>query len=221
MTVKLPKNCRLLGALDDKELARALAFFDARESSYEKGEFLHVAGTPFPDFGILLSGTLSVFMEDIEGARMIMAAVLPGESFGESLAYLGVREPQIYVEATEYSRVLWCSPAGLRTHGAEESALAARFTAMLADKMLASNDRVQVLSKTTLKRKLMTLFTQYVRRGGSYSFTLPFDRAGMAAYLGSDRAALSRELSVLQKEGYVHYEGNRFTVFPEKMAEFD
>ncbi len=221
MITHLPKNCRLLGGLDERELSRALVFLDAREAHYEKGEFLHRAGEPFHAFGILLSGALSVFMEDIEGARMIMAAVLPGESFGESLSYLGVREPQIYVEATESSRVLWCSPERLRTHSEEETALAARFTAMLAEKMLASNDRVQVLSKTTLRRKLMTLFTQYVRRGGSHTFVLPFDRAGMAAYLGSDRAALSRELSALQKEGYIRYSGNRFTVFPEKMTEFD
>lgn len=220
MIPKLPKNCRLLDGLDEKELSRALAFLDAHEAYYEKGAFLHRAGEPFHFFGILLSGALSVFMEDIEGARMIMAAVVPGECFGESLAYLAVREPQIYVEATEGSRVLWCSVARLRTHGAEASLLYARFTAMLAEKMLASNDRVQVLSKTTLRRKLMTLFTQYVRRGGSHTFTLPFDRAGMAAYLGSDRSALSRELSAMQKEGYIRYEGNRFTVFPEKM-EFD
>ena len=132
MEITLPQPCRLLGTLDAPALAHALTVLDAREASYEKGMFLHVAGTPLVRFGILLSGALSVFMEDIEGARMIMAAVMPGESFGESLAYLRTEAPPIYIEATEPSRVLWLSADRLRTPHPEDFALATRFTAMLA-----------------------------------------------------------------------------------------
>lgn len=37
------------------------------------------------------------------------------------------------------------------------------------------------------------------------TFTIPYDRQGLADYLNADRSALSSELSKLQKEGVLSY----------------
>ena len=81
---------------------------------------------------------------------------------------------------------------------------------MLAARTLAMNSRIQILAKTNLRDKLAAFFTEYAREYGGGSFTVPFDRAGMAAYLGADRSALSRELSRLRREGKIEYHKNTF-----------
>lgn len=208
----IPPNCRLLGNLSEQELADALAYFSAVRRFYRRGEYLYRASEPVRRFGIVLTGCVQVFMENIEGERMVMASVSEGGSFGESLAFLGVTESPIYAEAIKDSCVLWLSPDRLRAPSDQAGdALRTRFITLMAKKALASNDRIQILSKRTLRKKLLTYFSQCVRdAGGQRVFTLPFDRAGMADYLGTDRAALSRELSNMKKEGLIDYRGSHF-----------
>ena len=79
-----------------------------------------------------------------------------------------------------------------------------RFVTMLAGRTLAMNDRIQILSRPTLRGR-------YVRRAGK-CFAIPFDRADMAAYLGTDRSALSRELGRMQREGLLRFRKNRFEI---------
>lgn len=219
----IPSNCRLLGDLSGRELSEALSYFSAVQKSYRRGEFLYSAGMPVSRFGILLSGNVQIFMENIDGERMVMASVSAGESFGESLAFLGVKSSPIWAEAQKDTVVLWLSPDRLRapSEGTGE-ALRTRFMTLMAKKALASNDRIQVLSKHTLRRKLLAYFSQCVRdAGGAREFTLPFDRAGMADYLGADRAALSRELSHMKKEGLLDYRGAHFRLAPRAKVNED
>ena len=114
------------------------------------------------------------------------------------------------------SQVLWLRCDALR--GAAQSPLQfqlqARFTAMLARRTLRMNDRIQILSRGSLREKLNAFFAECARDAGGPVFDLPFDRAGMAAYLGADRSALSRELSRMAREGVVRYRKNHFELIP-------
>ena len=82
---------------------------------------------------------------------------------------------------------------------------------MLAERALSMNTRIQILSRLTIRDKLNALFTAFADRDGR-TVTLPFDRADMAAYLGADRSALSRELSRMKAEGLIDYHRNRITL---------
>ena len=83
---------------------------------------------------------------------------------------------------------------------------------MLARRTLRMNDRIQILSRGSIREKLNAFFTECARDAGSPSFDIPFDRAGMAAYLGVDRSALSRELSRMRQEGLITYQKNHFVL---------
>ena len=74
------------------------------------------------------------------------------------------------------------------------------------------NDRVQILSKTTIREKIVTFLSQYSNRFGSKTFSVPFDRETLALYLGVNRSALSRELSAMQRDGILEYYKNSFKI---------
>ena len=195
--------------MDDAQMDAELSFYDARRQDYFKGETLLNVGAPVERFAVVLSGSVQVMSDDINGHHMIMITVQPGQSFAESLCFQQERESPVYAVALSSTRVLWLSADRLR-QGHE-----ARFISMLTLKTLSMNDRVQALSKLTLRDKLTTLFSQYAQQYG-FSFDLPFDRESLASYLGANRSALSRILSSMQKEGIIAVSKNHITILKQK-----
>lgn len=213
MDKKAIKSCSLFADLSEQELTSALSLFCAVSAQYRKGEILRSEGERMKFFGLVTRGTVQVFMNDINGDSIIMATVTRGGTFGESLSFLGVREIPVCIQATEDSEVLWLSCEGF---GEEMCAsplsrkLYHRFVSMLAQRALDMNDRIQVLSKLTLREKLSTLFSQYAHKSGSRTFSLPLNREQLAAYLGVNRSALSRELCKMRDEGIIEFYKNSF-----------
>lgn len=193
-------------------LSSALMAMKADGSAYIKGEFLCRLGQPVERFGLVLTGKIQVCMDDIDGNRMIMANVTAGGTFGESLCFLHTTESPVYIVATEDAEILWLRPDDMFTAGDDKlsAELRSRFTAMIAERALSMNTRIQILSKLTIRDKLIALFSSY--SAGAESFDVPFSREDMAAYIGADRSAMSRELSKMKAEGIIEYHKENFRI---------
>lgn len=200
----------LFRGLGGEELEKALDILGAEYGSYEKGALLHRPYTEMKKFGLVLSGAVQACMDDVEGNRMIMAEVAPGVTFGEALSLLKIKDSPVYVQASAPAGVLWLSAEALFDGGGDVLTLRLQkqFAAMTAARTLAMNDRIQVLSKLKLRDKLLTYFTQLSKAQKTRTFLLPLNRDDLAAYLGTNRSALSRELSNMKNEGLIDYHGN-------------
>lgn len=209
-------SSRLFNGLDHNQMEYALDFFSSSRASYKKGELLHYAGEPLCKFGLVLAGTVEVFMDDMDGNQMLMANVVQGETFGESLCYLCTEESPVYILAAEDCTVLWLSADSVRMPagcpGELDFALMGRFISMLAERTLNMNDRIQILSKGTIRGKLLTFFSQCEHKYGSKTFIIPFGREGLADYIGSNRSAVSRELSLMKRDGIIDFYRNSFRI---------
>lgn len=207
-------RCPLFAGLNENELEETLAFFHAEKKTFKRGDTLHSPGEPVRQFGLLLSGNIHVSMDDFDGNRLLMANVMPGNTFAESLCYLG-RETQIMIQSVRDSEVLLMDTESLKhppvTPSASDIRIAQTFIRMLAERTLALNDRIQTLSKLSIRKKVITLLSQHMNEGSS-SVDLPFDREAMAVYLGVNQNALSRELSRMQKEGIIRFRNNQFEI---------
>lgn len=209
------KKCMLFSGLSKEDYAYALHFFSCVQKLYERGDFLNRVTAPLEHFGLVLSGTIQVYMDDIDGNHMIMANVGEGDTFGESLCFLH-RDAPVYICSVTDSVVLWMNTERIKhpdiNWNQRDIMLANRFTAMLAARTLAMNDRIQILSKISIRDKLITFFSQYTNRYGKQEITIPFDRNDMAIYLGVNRSALSRELSRMREEGIIDFHKNTFMI---------
>lgn len=204
----------LFADLDEAALSEALSILQAAASVYKKGEFLQQTGKRMPRFALVLSGAVQVCTDDIEGNRMIMADVSEGGTFGESLSFLKVSESPVYIVAAQQAEVLWLSTDALFKGDANPLVrkLEARFTAMLAKRTLSMNNRIQVLSKLRLRDKLITYFTEMAGTTGQNTFTISMNRDDMAAYMGTNRSALSRELSQMKADGLIDFYRSTFKI---------
>ena len=204
----------LFRELDRDRICRQLEVMKAKKARSERGDMLQAVGEPIRRFGIVLSGAVQVCVDDIEGNRMIMAEVAPGSSFGESLCFLRTGESPVYIFASEDSELLWLSTAALfsDTGDAFLAELEQRFTAALATKALTMNNRIQVLSRLSLRSKLTAYFTELAAAQGSDVIRLPMNREDTAAYIGANRSALSRELAKMKEEGLIDYRKNEIRI---------
>lgn len=190
---------------DDDRLKKALSLYRASVSEYKKNELLFVGVKRLERFGVVLSGSVQVSLNDIDGNKMIMANVGVGLSFGESICFLKIDDSGIYIEACEDSSILWLNPDGI------DDEMKRRFTAMIARRTLSMNMRIQILSKLTIRDKLLTFFSEMSDHNGKH-FKLSMSREDMALYLGTNRSALSRELSKMKSEGIIDYHGSCFEI---------
>ncbi len=211
---KVLLRCPLFKDMNEAELNIALGMLSAVKQDYPRGAILASAGDRMYRFGVVLSGTVQVSFNDIDGNAVIMASVTDGDTFGESLCWLKVEEIPVTVSAFTDASVLWLSPEILERSECSPVAegLRNRFVSMLAHKTLSMNDRIQILTKPNIRQKIITFLSQYSNRNGGKTFSVPFDRETLALYLGVNRSALSRELSAMQKDGIIEFYKNTFKI---------
>ena len=61
--------------------------------------------------------------------------------------------------------------------------------------------------------RLLSYFSECIKRTGSYEFDTPYNRQQLADFLSVNRSAMSAELSKMQREGLLRAERSDFTLF--------
>ena len=74
------------------------------------------------------------------------------------------------------------------------------------------NFRIELLSKRSIRDKLICYFSMQSEINFSKTFTLPFSLTDLADYLSVDRSAMMRELSYLKEEGFIKKHDNKITL---------
>ena len=208
------KECSLFSGMTDAELGKSLELLHAEAISYARDEFLHFPYRTMDRFGLVLSGAVHVCADDIDGNRVIMAEVAPGTTFGESLCFLRIQDSPVYAYAPKCAEVVWLSVNGLfgDAVGPFTADLQRRFVSMLAMRTLSMNDRIQIMSKVSLREKITAYFDLLSSQKKSREFRIPMNREDFATYIGTNRSALSRELSNMKRDGLIDCEGNNVRI---------
>lgn len=199
------KNSPFFTGMTEQEILSILKCVNAALVSRADGEYVLRAGESTSCTGLLLSGSVLVIQEDLWGHRNIIARLLPGDFFAEPYAatpgsVLGVSvvaDGDCAYLLLNIARLLTVCPTVCEHH----SRLIRNLVSVLARKVLLFNDKITHMSKRTTREKLLSYLSAESVRQGKLSFTIPYDRQQLADYLCVERAAMSAELSKLQREG--------------------
>ena len=71
---------------------------------------------------------------------------------------------------------------------------------------------MEVVSRSTIREKLLTYLSRQAEAAGSRTFTIPMGRVALAEYLCADRSAMTRELAHMKAEGLIDYDKRSFTL---------
>jgi len=208
------RNCQLFAGIRETDIESLLNCLSARQKSYSKNSFIYVAGDKISSMGIVLSGAVHILREDFWGKRKIVARIESGALFGEAFACAGVEKIPTSVMAVEDSEILFVDSSRIIRNCSStcvfHNELIKNLTLLLANKNIAMLQKLEHITQTTTREKLLSYLSQEAQYAGKNTFTIPFNREELADYLSVERSAMSAELSRMQEDGLLHYQKNHF-----------
>ncbi len=207
-------RCALFQGIEPQQIPGLLACLGASVRKIQKDQQILTEGEPAMWVGIQLSGSASVINQDIYGNRSLVSRVETAELFGESFACADTKSLPVSVVANEASEVMLIPCRRITTSCTNacgfHSRLIFNLLQVVAARNLEFHQKLGITSKRTTRDKLMAYLLGEAKRTGSREFTIPYDRQGLADYLGVERSAMSAELSKLAKEGVLKTHRSRF-----------
>ena len=200
-----------------EEYSRLLTCFQAVQKSFRSDDLIYDFSSPQNDaVGIVERGCAALIRIDEEGVATVMEELGPGGVFGRTLAFAGSSGDSLQVVCRtpcdvlfiDYPHILKRCEHACNRH----SVLVQNMLRLMSDKAQALSQRVDVLSRRSIREKLLCYFRQLSEQAGSNTFTLPFSLSTLADYIATDRSAMMRELKRLREEGTIRSDGRQFTL---------
>lgn len=210
------RHCSLFAGMQEKEITQMLDCLGATVSEIPKGQWIFLEGDPAEQVGVVLSGEVQVVREDYYGRRSIVTDLQPGELFAEVFACAGVRSLPVSVVAVCHSEIMLINCKRILSTCSNACEFHNRFVSNLlrvvAEKNIKLNQKIELLSQKTTRQKLMSYLLLEAKKNGDTEFSIPYDRQGLADYLGVERSAMSAEISRLRRDGIIECKKNRFQI---------
>jgi CRP-like cAMP-binding protein len=166
--------------------------------------------------GILLQGSANIIKQDYYGVRSIVGRVEPSQMFAESFACAGVPVLPVSVVANEECRAMLirCQriTVGCANACSFHSQMIYNLLKAVAVRNLEFHQKLEITANRTTREKLLAYLQMQAKAKGSNVFTIPYDRQGLADYLGVERSAMSAELGKLRRDGIIDFSKSRFTL---------
>ena len=198
-----------------EECRRIYDCFGVQERCFKPEELIYDFDTGRHTIGVLATGSAIVERMDRRGDRTILEHLEPGGVFGEMLMFQNVLGDSVCVSC-EKTCCVWFFPEEKLERRCEKNCghhnrMIENMFRLIRDKATALSERVEVLSRRSIREKLLCYFSlQQAKCGGS--FTLPFSLSALADYISTDRSAMMRELKKLRQSGWVRIEGRKVTI---------
>ncbi len=214
MDKKFLSDTVLFRGIEPEEVQSMLECLKAKKRWYRKGEMVFRAGERTASMGVVLSGVISIEIDDVWGNKSLLSRIEPGQIFGETYACLSEEQMMVNAVAAEDSEVLFLDtgrimelcPQTCPYHGA----LMRNLVTVLSQKNLGLSRRMIHLTAKSIRGRLSSYLSYESVKQGKREFMIPYNRQQLADYLNVDRSALSNELSKMQREGLLWTEKNRF-----------
>ena len=164
------------------------------------------------DIGIIISGTALIVKIDYNGNREIVSLLEKGDVFGALInsktgdenVILSNSNCQIsfinYSNIFNYLKYTWCQK------------FLENLMYLMSYKINFLTKRIEILSKKTIREKLLEYFYDLQKEQSSQIIEIPFSKLELSEYLAIDRTAMMRELKKLKDEKIIEVDNRRIKI---------
>lgn len=206
----------LFTGIDPTDMQSLLGCQGYHIGAYRKGESIALEEEHIKYVGIILSGAVDMVKEDIWGNKTLLTRMHSPELFGESFACGSDTLSIVSFIAAEKTEILFMSfRKAMHTccrSCSFHQQLIENMVRIIADKNRDLMRKIEVVSKKSLREKIMAYLSVQAQLNGSRYFEIPLGRLELADYLCADRSALTRELSKMRDDGLIDYDKNMFRI---------
>ena len=162
---------------------------------------------------LVVSGNVQIINQDYNGDRFIIEDLKEGDIFGSMISslkgndYEVISKEETNLILIDYERIF------LNDNKTEYyNQFLQNLIQIITLKIEEKNERIEILTKKTIRNKLLEYFKILNRKMGTKTLYLPISFTELADYLAVDRCAMSRELRYLKEEGFIKVSSRRITL---------
>lgn len=196
--------------IDEQNVNYMLKCFDAKTIVYKKDTTVisNLANTNI--IGIIKEGTADLVRCDYDGNRVVLEKLEDGSIFGEVFSSYSdelsiIATSKCTIITFDYDHIIKRCKKSCPYH----NEVINNMLQILAKKIVIMNNRIDILTKKTIREKLLEYLKIEEKENISKVFTLKLNYTELSGYLGVDRSALMRELKNLKNEGFIETKGKR------------
>ena len=209
-------NSPLFRGIQPQERKTMLGCIGYHIAAFRKGDIVAFEEENIRHIGIILSGSVDMVKEDLWGNKTMLVRMGKDELFGETFACGSDNLSVVTFLVSEDAKILFI-PFDRVMHSCT---MACRFHHRLIENMvsvIAAKNRdlmrkVEVVSKRTIREKLLAYLSIQAQTQNSRYLEIPLGRVELAEYLCVDRSALTRELAKMKEDGLIDYDRNCFRI---------
>lgn len=164
--------------------------------------------------GYVVSGYLQIIRIDYNGNRTIIEELGENSVFGSNLSSLKNNEFDIIAKSE--TKIIIIDYQNIMSESNNKYPYYNQFIKNLLeitmDKINEKNNRIEILTKKSIRDKLLEYFKIVSSKNHSKIIYLTLNYSELADYLAVDRCALSRELKNLKDDGFIKKEGKKIVL---------
>ena len=163
--------------------------------------------------GIVLSGYMQIIRTDYNGNRTIIEELTENDVFGTTISSLTdeceiITKEDTKIVIIDFNNILNDVENNLSYY----KQFIKNLLEIYSDKINTKNERIEILTKKTIRDKLLEYFKIVSKRNNSKKIYLTMTYIELADYLAVDRSAMTRELKNLSEEGFIKREEKKITL---------
>ena len=195
--------------MNPDEINDALKSLGARRITFKK-EHIIISNLVDDDLiGVILNGKASIVNYGYKGNRDIIDNLEYDDVFGKP--FFNINSDVVVIAATD-CEVLFIDYHLLISQGFKYDKINYNINRLLTNKIYNLYDKIEILSKRTIREKLLTYFNNLSKKCNKKSFNLPITYIELADYLSVDRSAMTREIKKLKDEKIISINGKKITI---------
>ncbi len=206
----------LFDGMGPEERKAVLGCVGYHVGTFQKGQTVAFEEENIRHIGILLSGAVDMVKEDLWGNKTMLVRMHRDEVFGETFACGADSLAVVSFVVSQDAEILFlpfdrvmnsCTMACAFHHRLIEN-----MVRIIAAKNRDLMRKVEVVSKRTLREKILAYLSIQAQSQNKRYFEIPLGRVELAEYLCADRSALTRELAKMKDEGLIDFDKNCFRI---------
>lgn len=204
----------LFKGIKENEINGIFKCMGAFQKSYKKGDYIFLEEEEIRNIGVVLSGAIHMIKEDIWGHTTILTRIEKGQLIGESFVCGTNFISNVTFRVAEdtdiifipFDRVMRTCKMTCGFH----HRMIENMVTVIADKNRVLMEKLEIISKKTLREKILAYLSMEVQRQNKRYLEIPLGRIELADYLCTDRSSLTRELNKMRDEKIIDFEKNVF-----------
>ncbi len=190
--------------MNDDEITYLLKNVGSRKIFFKKDELVFSNLSDNDLMGIIISGSVNIIKYDDKGNRIIIDNLKLNSIFGKPFIY----DRDLSVIASSDSIILFIDYNLLTNNLTIMNNIVNIFSVEMSRK----NERIELLSKKTIREKLLCYFYLMSSDKKSKTFNMTITYIELSDILSVDRSAMMRELRKMKNEKLITINGKKITI---------